>query len=239
LDLLLDGLPAMNQTSQAAVIAALKQGATDAQKAQLIAALPKHPELAGVLLAHDWVADARPELDQLLHSPHDLPLDALRAIASRQDSNTYPRLLEEFAAQPSLAAAELLETLPGLEPQLKSIVSRQWRTRGLVLQNSNWTWLWNLLPLALHYGNPDALQKLYQVLLDPDSGEQNLSPITYNLANQIQMTGLKSPGRYNSPKVVVWLRQYRPEDFVYSPARHQFMLKPGAVAREITSVKTP
>ena len=103
LDLLLDALPVMDEASKQSVINAIKLGATDAQEPTIIAALQHEPDLAEVLLARGWVEDARPEIYHLIQSGSRqlLPLTAMRAIAWFHDPQTYPRLLEEFEANPT------------------------------------------------------------------------------------------------------------------------------------------
>jgi hypothetical protein len=39
------------------------------------------------------------------------------------------------------------------------------------------------------------------------------------------MDGLKIQDRQSHPKVLDWMRQYKPEDFVFDPVRQCFYLK--------------
>ena len=226
LDLLLDGLPVMGG-SYATVINAIKVGATDAQKPVIIAALLKNPPLADVVLARDWVEEARPEIYQLLKLPHPLPLGAMRAIAWFHDPETYPRLLEEFESHPGVSEYEFLRTLPGLEKELDAIIARHWRAESLVLREPGWQMFNKSFRLAMHHGETSALQRVYQLLNDPnEKSPNNVIPMGYSLADMIQMPGLKPEDRHNHDLVLAWMRQHRPEDFVFSPARRQFVLKP-------------
>ena len=238
LDLLLDGLPAMSYAAQSSVLNAIKLGATETQKPVIIAALQKFPGLAEVLLARDWVAAARPELYQLLKFQRALPLDAMRAIASFRDPQTYPRLLEEFAARPTTAADSFLRTLPGLEPELDAIIARRWHAESLVVRETGSSMFDDGFRLALRQGELSALQRAYQVMDDPALNSRSDSiNLAGGLAEAVQMPGLKPEERYDSDNVLAWMRQHRPEDFVFSPARRQFVLKPSA--RETVSAQKP
>ncbi|MDR3458692.1 MAG: hypothetical protein P4N60_14675 [Verrucomicrobiae bacterium] len=238
LDLLLDGLPVMDGASRDAVISAIKLGATEAQKPAIIAALQKEPDLAEVLFARGWVDDARPEILHLAQtdSRRGLPPSALRAIVWLQDPQTYPRLLAEFEGNPTLAADDLLRTVPGLEPELDRIVVRRWQNDSLMLrQNNGWAMFDETFRLALRHGQTSALQRAYLVLNDPDFDQMNLS---YALADAftgaVQMPGVKASDRRNNQKVLAWMRQHRAEDFVYNPALRKFVLQSSLAAASTT-----
>jgi hypothetical protein len=234
LDLLLDGLPVMNGASRDAVITAIKLGVTDAQKPAILAALQREPELAVVLFARGWVEDARPEIYQLVQStsPQRLPQPALQAIAWFHDPQTYPRLLEEFEADPTVAADDLLRTLPGLDAPLESIVARQWHEESLVFRHNNiWQMFGQTFQLALRHGQAGALQRAYVFLDDPDFEQFNLDyTLAYALADGIQMPGVRPQDRQKSEVVLAWMRQHRPEDFIFNPALRQFVLQPNPAA---------
>jgi hypothetical protein len=234
LDLFLDGLLAMDGPARTIILNAIKLGVTDAQKPAIIAALQHQPDLASILLSRGWVNDARAEIYQLAQSSHPLPLDAMRAIAFFHDPQTYPRLIEEFKANPSTEADELLETLPGLKPQLDDIVAQTWHKKSLVWHQFGYEMFYDEFDLALRHGQTSALQRAYLVMNTP---ELDRTSIEYPLANAlwrgILMPDLDPNSRYASDKDVVfdWMRKHTIQDFVFNPALHQFVLRPD---RELT-----
>ena len=243
LDVLLDGLPAMSWVSKRSVVNALQRGATEAQKPALVAALAREPELAEVLLARGWVDDARAEVLQLARAPHvrSLPLSALRAIAWIRDPQTYPRLLEEFERQPDEPKLELLRTLPGLEVPLRDIVRRRWREESRVLGQFRQEMLFDeTFKLALRQGEASALQRVFLFLDDPAFKD---SVGGWHLAQAlwpgVRLSGLDPEKRQDNEAVLAWMRTHRPEDFVFDPARRQFVLKENLAAREPAAAPKP
>ncbi len=226
LDLFLDALPVANSVVAAAINAAIKTGATDAQKATIIAAVPQNPALAAVLLDRGWTKDARRELYQLADSTRALPVDAMRAIASFQDPQTYPRLLGEFQANPNEAADDFLWTLPGLRKELDNVVARHWRTQGLVLHTPGDAMFLEPFILAMRHGETNALARVYQVLDDPEMQrpDQEIIP-RWSLSKTVRIPGLTVNSRDYQAKALAWMRQHRPEDFVFDPALREFVLK--------------
>jgi hypothetical protein len=243
LDLLLDGLPVMGSVSQNSVIDAIKTGATDAQEPAIIAALQREPELAAVLFARGWVDDARKEIHQLAQSPRALPLDALRAIAWFHDPQTYPRLIEEFEAAPSVAVDYVLRTLPGMDAPLDAIVARQWRQSSLVFSQFGgqmYEMFGETFQLALRHGQTSALQRIYLMLDDPKFDEMGLDGILpYALEGAVQMSGIELQNRHNQGVVLTWMRRHRPEDFIFNPALRQFVLQPKPSVGQTTSTGNP
>ena len=226
LPLLLDGLPAMDSAAKQTVLHAIQLGVTDGQKPDLIAALSREPELASVLLARDWVEDARPEIYGLVKLSRRLPSDALRAIAWFHDPQTYPRLLEAFEAEPSVSLDDLLRPLPGLAPELDAIAARSWREEKLVLREPGGQMFGEMFNLAMRRGDVSALQRVYQMLDDPGDSRLNYAlNMGIPLPDTIQMPGLRPEDRQDYNVVFAWMRKHRPEDFVFSPARRQFVLK--------------
>ena len=225
LELLLSGLSAMYWDSLQLVLNAIKLGATEAQKPVLIAALPRQPVLAEVLLARDWVAEARPEIYQLLKSDRPLPLSALRAVAWFHDPETYPRLIAEFEAYPSEDTDELLHNL-GLDAQLEPIIARNWhRAKLTTAPNSLYQ---SSFRLAMRHGDPSTLERVYRMILADEAPELWKRELfgAYTLSTFIQMPEVKSSNdRQKNEIVLAWLQKHRPADFVFSPARRQFVLK--------------
>ena len=238
LDLFLSGLPAMGGVSRQLVLNALKQGATESQKPALIAALSKQPELAEVLLARDWVAEARPEIYQLLKSDRPLPLSAMRAVAWFHDPETYPRLIAEFEAYPSEDTDELLHNL-GLDTQLEPIIARNWRAIKLATSPNSMFQI--SFRLALRHGDPSTLERLYRLVVEDKEPARRMGEFSgaNSLGWLIQMLSIKSGNRQNNETVLAWLQKHRPEDFVFNPARRQFVLKENSSTNATAGVNKP
>jgi hypothetical protein len=227
LDLLLDGLPAMDGPSKSTVLNALELGAAETQKPLIIAALAPDPELAQVLFARGWVNDARTEIMQLAQSPQALPPDALRAIAWFQEPGTFPRLLEEFEANPTVGADTTLGTLPGLAPQLDTIVARAWHQQSLMFRQNGWELFGEDFRLALRHGQASAIQRAFQVLNDSQFNQSDYEfELAAGLRDGVQMAGLPPEERQKPAAVLAWLRLHRADDFIFNPALRQFVLRP-------------
>ncbi|MBC8096865.1 MAG: hypothetical protein H7Y43_13745 [Akkermansiaceae bacterium] len=229
LDLLLDGLPAMNRPSKRAVLAALRVSATEQQKSAILAALRSEPELAEILLARGWLNDARAEVYQLATSSRSLPFAALQAIASFRDPQTYPRLLEAFETEPSEKLDDLLHLL-GLSEQAAPIVERAWRKESLVLRQDGAHINWSAFTLAMSHGQTNALQFAYRLLNDPEVNQTHWAESLHDvLRKTIWMPDLNMEAGHSSDSVFAWMRQHRPEDFVFHPVRRQFVLRTNLV----------
>jgi hypothetical protein len=226
LDILLDGLPAMAHRSKTAVIEAITSGAEERQERDIIAALPREPDLAGILMARGWVADAKDTLYQLLNSPYSLPFEARQAIASFQDPKTYPLLIAGFEANPQPDDYEMLRTLPGIEPDLDRAVARIWNRERRVLDANAYDFT-RALGLALRIGEPDALVQGYRLLDEGDPNTSN-SWVLDAFRQGVEMRGLYPEQQKNYDEAAVaWFRKHHPADFVFDPVRRRFVLKPG------------
>lgn len=170
--------------------------------------------------------EARPEIYALTNSSESLPYSAVQAIAWFQDPATYPRLRLEFEKSPSVSSAAFLESLPGMGDTVKTIAARQWRRDRLVMREPGQLLFGESFRLALRQGDPTALERIYQVLDISSNDRMNTEwYLTSSLADGIDMRGLKPQNRHNSDAVLAWLRQHRPEEFVFNAARRQFVLK--------------
>jgi hypothetical protein len=224
LDILLDGLPAMSPLCRRAVVAALTAGALESQKAEIIAAVPRAPELAAVLLARGWVGDAHDALYRLLESPRALPLESLQAIAWFADPQTYPRLLQELESNPNDPLYDALRALPGMAGPLDATVTRLWRDQTAVVRM--WENVSPALRLALREGKPEALAWACHL-----AGEINLVNSTAAtrldsvFEGTIELPAVPGLGFLEPRSVLAMLRQHRAGDFVFDPARQEFVLK--------------
>jgi hypothetical protein len=224
LDILLDGLPAMSLLCRRAVIAAITAGALESQKDAIIAAVPRAPELASVLLARGWVGDARAALYKLLDSPRALPLESLQAIAWFADPQTYPRLLQELESNPSEPLYDALRALPGIAGPLDASVTRLWRDHTVLLRRFEDAG--QALRLALREGKPEALAWACHLAEQLNSG----NPIAATMRGSVfegvvELPEVPASGTDRSSIFLALLSRRRAEDFVFDPARRRFVLK--------------
>jgi hypothetical protein len=224
LDILLDGLPAMSPLCRRAVIVALTEGALESQEPAIIAAVPRAPELAAVLLARGWVGDAHDALFQLLDSPRALPVESLQAIAWFADPQTYPRLLQELESDPNEPLYNALRPLPGIAGPLDATVTRLWRD-----QSSPMRMLGNLTPalrLALREGKTEALAWACHLAEQLDTNwpyaSNGLLPA---FEGTVEVPAVPPPMSNQPTNVLAFLRRHHADDFVFDPARQRFVLK--------------
>jgi hypothetical protein len=227
LEILLDGLPAMAGNAKTAVIQAIGQGAEEAQKNQLIAAVPANPELIPILFQRGWVADARGSLDQLMNSPKPLSFEAMQAIAWFQDPQTYPSLLRGLQGTPRTDLYDLLRSLPGMADPLAASVAQLWADHDPVLSDNTWE-LQQTLKLALHAGNPDALRFALRLLDEtaPKRGRpQDNDVLDEIFRNNVDLSGLQWNDRQNDQLILAKLRGHAPGEFTFDSIRQCFVLK--------------
>ena len=225
LDVFLDGLPAMFGQPKSMVLRAITLGAEEAQKPQIIAALAQDPELAAVAMQRGWPVEARSELYQLLDRPGPLPYEAVQALAWYADPVTYPRLLENLAVNPS-DAYDLLRTLPGIQPQLRETIDRQWtKTSGVAdFRSDRFRYA---LAQALYEGNPDAFREFWTALGEQDGQydfwQSELVHQHVRIPEKLANAGNGKPASLDP--VLAWCRHHAADEFIFDPVRRQFVLK--------------
>jgi hypothetical protein len=226
LDLMLDVLPVASGAADSAMITAIELGATESQKAAILAALPQSPRLSSVVLKRGWTQDARPELGKMIQSPRILPVEAVRLMVALNDPTVYPALLDDFKRSPQTEKEELLRTVPGMEPKLKAIVIEQWRAKSLVVASRTWDLFRDPFILAMRYGDTSALQRVMQLLHDPDDSQVDGPLLSAGaLATTVRIPGVSPDKPQDFKKVLPWLRQHRLEDFVFDATQRKFVLK--------------
>ena len=94
--------------------------------------------------------------------------------------------------------------------------------------------------LAFRHGETSALRRAYVLLDDPafDRASGDLA-LADALRPGVQMPGLSPKERQNHETVLAWMRKHRPEDFVFNPARRQFVLKENLAVREPVAAQKP
>ena len=220
LEMFIDGLSVTSGKSGALLGQAIEQGANESQEMDIIHALPRCPELAGVILHRGWVKDAQPQLFQLLETPGPLTDDAARALAWLGDPRAYPRLLEWFEDRPELDRFEMLHALPGIRSALDKSVDRIWSRP--VIQNAQMS---SAYAIALREGRNDALIGFYKLLKAQSAINFN---DFYHLTEAVQQSFLLEglgQGEWSSwAALEKWVLSHQPEDFRFDPVRRKFVL---------------
>jgi len=228
LDVLLDALPVLQGPAYNAVLQAITQGTTEAQKTLVIAALPADQDLMPVILQRGWVADAREAINQLMAGGKPLSYPTIQAIISFQDPATYPRLLAEFTANPNSQVYDLLRHVPGLAGSVEEVLASEWGNRNPMIATQ--PGLSGLdLGLALHTGNPAALKMAFRWLAETKPTESPGSD-NWDLAQCFRQNvylGQKSLDDFQSVAgILASMRHFGPDDFRFDAIRQRFVLKP-------------
>lgn len=225
LKLLLEALPAMGWESRNAVLSAIETGVLEEQKSVVIAAIRSQPELAEVLVKRGWTEDARSELYEAIQSCSKVPYSLFQAVALFHDPQTYPWLLTAFERQPSLSNDDLLHRI-GLGEQAGEIAHRKWYRNQLILWPGSQMFD-ETFRIAMRHGDESALQRAFLVAkqIKSDDAAQDFG-LFIGIRDTIQMPGLNQNGLSDDATIAAWMKKHSPEDFVFSPARRQFVLKP-------------
>ncbi len=235
LDVFLDGLPAMFGQPKSMVLRAITLGAEEAQKSQIIAALAQDPELAAVVMQRGWLVEARTELYQLLDRPGQLPYEAVQALAWYADPVTYPRLLENLAVNPS-DAYDLLRTLPGIQPQLRETIDRQW-TKMSGVADFRADHFRDVLANALFEGDLDAFREFWAALGEQDGQydwwQSELVHKHVRIPAKLADAGNGKP--VGLDPVLAWCRHHSADEFVFDSVRRQFVLKSELAGGQLAS----
>ncbi|HEX8914244.1 MAG TPA: hypothetical protein VF796_17985, partial [Humisphaera sp.] len=149
--------------------------AREDQKAQVIAALKRHPDLVSAVRERHWDGDAKQVLvDRLRQSPTDisylnLPPEWIQAVADFRDPETYP-LLRRYLASGS-NPWWTYQAVSGLDIDLDEWVAHAWmrrraEVRGLgafVGLGDRWS---DFEKVAVQHGHAEALDRLFNALRD-------------------------------------------------------------------------
>jgi hypothetical protein len=226
LKLLLEGLPLMGWVSKDAVLAAIGKGALEEQKPVVIAAIHSQPELAEVLLKRGWTEEARRELFETIQSSSQVPFSLFQAVALFHDPQTYPWLLNAFERETSASADDLLHRM-GLGEQAGEIIRRKWYRNKLIWRPGSQMFD-ETFRLALRHGDETALQRAFLVVKQMESDDMNQEfGLFEGIRQTVQMPDLDRGNRPDALSIATWMKKHHPEDFMFSPARRQFLLKPG------------
>ncbi|RME95807.1 MAG: hypothetical protein D6766_02285, partial [Verrucomicrobia bacterium] len=220
----LDALPAVGWHGRRLLIEALLRGLPDESKSLVFDALPDSPELAEVILARGWEAEARSALLELVDDPRSLPDTAIQAMLLLEEPAVVPRLLAELEREPwRLQLDEWLQSLPGIGPRLEATVQRVWKRRPPVVTA---TGRLGAHALAMRHGLRPALAEAYRLLRLSDSQRAGWGDELINAFRQtVLLTGLGPNDSWQEDKVVAWLLKHAPEDFDYDPVRRRWVLR--------------
>ena len=238
LDSLLQGLPAMGWISKSVVLNAICAGALEEQKSAVIAALHSQFDLAEVLMKRGWTGDARAELYAVIQSHNNVPFSLFQAVALFHDPQTYPSLLDAFETHPSEGADDLLHRL-GLGEPAGEIIHRKW-IRNTLIWAPGMQMFDETFRLALRHGDTSALQRAFLVakLIKNDDTNEQVGLIE-GIWQSVQIPELMQNGRPYDSDIAAWMKKHSPEDFVFSPVRRQFVLKPATNSVATAASATP
>lgn len=156
-----------NGMSDYHIMRAINRLATERSKDLVLKNLADHKGMAGVVLRRGWAADARQTLLDGLRGEY-VPCEWITALASLQDTNTYPALLEFLEkGQNRSQTYDSIQHLPGID--LAPSVARAWeRARFGHRWEAN-----GMALIALRYGHTNALESLMRTLQLPSAQENS------------------------------------------------------------------
>ncbi len=220
-EMFLDGLLDADHRASQLITAALHRGLNDSHREAVFARLTRQPMLATYLIQRDWIEAGRDAIIHMVRNRTHLPLSAFQAAVLLDEPTLYNALVQDFERSPTLNAYEALRTIPEVASALDQSIRSAWerRPRILALRQIDH----NLYTIALRHGMKEPLEEIYQSLRWLDDNE---SMNTYGLARPIQdnveLEGIPKYERNDYHKVIQWLRQRKPEQFRYHPARRRF-----------------
>jgi hypothetical protein len=221
----LDGEATASHLGRRVMIAAIIQGAEAGQKAEIVQAMRMNPNLIEVILARDWMREAKEVLYELARSGRSLPLEVIQAVASFEDPQTYPWLLDHFRMGPNVSSYDLLSRLPGIQDRLLQTVDQLWRERPPLFYQYQQA-LPAIMPVALRQGKPEALREAYRFFeFSRTVAGINDESLSDALMQCIHTEDLLPDARHDYSRVANWLTRFHAEEFRFNPGRRQFVLK--------------
>lgn len=127
LEPLFEALAHAGHHSERALLDAISSVITPDDLNLLVDFLPRHPELASILVHRGWESDVRETLVSMLAERRYLPYSAVQAIALLRDPGTYPLLLEQFAHHPETSTYDMLWAIEELRPGLEALAREKWQ----------------------------------------------------------------------------------------------------------------
>ena len=203
------------------VPAAVAIVATEAQKQQVIAALPKFPELITAITKRGWQTDAKPTLiAELRKDLYYLPPKWIEAVAEFRDPETYP-LLRRYLVK-GLNPGSTYDALCSLNVDLDEWVAEAWRRRQLsanwsvqAMTDDNWS---GLEFAAAQHGQPDALARLFEVVRNP-KGED------WRLREALAVVARVTEARGSHEQLVAWYESAK-QQLLWDPQQRKYTIGP-------------
>jgi len=170
LDLLLQSIRPGRQNYH--LIQAINQIATEKNKDLILAALPRYPELAPLVLKFDWVKDARKTIIGQIRSSRQLNDAWLDLSVALNDKEVYPYLIAYFiTCNNKMQVYQSLSRLPELNLDA-AVILKAWRN---LCMNPNGQWeRIQFAPLVLEQGNPDALKVIFDALQSNNGNREQM-----------------------------------------------------------------
>jgi hypothetical protein len=143
----------------------------DSHKAQVLAAIPQHPDLAYLAVSRGWEDEIREPLLAAITGSASVTLRMHQALLLLDDPSVYPTMLASFAKSPNLHAYDMLERVPALRPELDRLARAHWQQARRVIARDD---IFDREPfqLGLRAGDPDALALMKECLQNPESRKQ-------------------------------------------------------------------
>lgn len=222
LELFLDALPYADHYSARVLRAALRHGTPEADAGELVAALPRDPDLAGVVLARGWEQLAAPLVDRLAEIPNTLPGGVTQLLVLSGKPGTRARLLADFEQRPSIQTYDIMRTLDGFEPDLQVSLDVIWRERPRAIRSDADS---TRLGILLRTGSKDALVQVLRVFhLVPQAHRDQLWSLLDACREALVMEGIDHSKRYDHGALAVWLEDKQPDDFEWDAHRRRWVL---------------
>jgi len=219
LALFLEGARPDASSASYVFLEALARGTPADQKEAIYAALPDNPHLRNVLVRRGWLEAAHPAFRKLWESPGALPGITRHTILELRDPASYPRLLEEFVADPSLDFYEALRGLPGIKDQLQAALDRLWAERprdyASALSGAS------RLSVLMRAGRLEALEEASRLWsrLTPDR-RAHQTPLIEALRDNIASLPSTSP---DEAALARWLEGKHADAFRFDPSLRRFV----------------
>lgn len=219
LPLFLEGARPDASSCSYVLLEALKRGTPADQKEAIFEALADNPYLREVVVRRGWFQEARPAFRKLWEAPGPLPWVARGDILEFRDPASYPRLIEEFEADPSLDFYESLRDLPGIKDQLESALERLWVERRRDFAGAlSGAWRLSVLMRA---GRQEALEEALRLWWRL-AADERASQVALVEALRDNIASLP-PTSPNEASLAEWLEGKRPEVFRFDPVLRHFV----------------
>ncbi|MDP8235894.1 MAG: helix-hairpin-helix domain-containing protein [Candidatus Erginobacter occultus] len=176
----------------------------------ILQVLLENSELIKAVVTNGWIEEARPTLlEGLRASPSHLPTEWIKTVASFKDPDTYDDLKKYFIYSGSNSTVyDALKDLPGID--LTDAVEKAWRRAKYSHQFSTQA----MIPIALEFGHPDALEMVVRELDQP-------SNMRFWDARDLLLKFTAAGG--SNEEIRDWYEENK-DRIVFDPGQHRFVI---------------